>query len=372
MKDLFDKALDRDRPPVAPMQERHVEVSPDDAELAEIVEGLNLSVKVIGCGGGGSNTVSRLMEEGVKGAEMIAINTDARHLIAVHAHRKILIGKKKTRGLGAGGDPTVGEESAREEDEELKKVLANAHIVFVTCGLGGGTGTGSAPYVAHLAKASGALTICFATKPFKGEGMNRANLAQAGLERLCMVSDTVVTISNDKLLQISPKLPLNKAFMVLDELLMNAIKALIELITKPGLVNLDYNDLRTIMEGGGVSMIGIGSSNEPGERADLAVKEVLSCPLLEYDISTATGALIKVTGGPDMTIQEAERVAELVQNKIPPNSRIIWGASVDPDLEGTIRVMVVVTGVKSKDIVGRSSQPSYGTSGKGLDIDSVR
>jgi cell division protein FtsZ len=357
MKDLFDKALDRDRPPVAPIEERHVELSPDDAELAEIVEGLNLSVKVIGCGGGGSNTVSRLMEEGVKGAEMIAINTDARHLIAVHAHRKILIGKKKTRGLGAGGDPTVGEESAREEDEELKKVLANAHIVFVCCGLGGGTG---------------ALTICFATKPFKGEGMNRANLAQAGLERLAMVSDTVVTISNDKLLQISPKLPLNKAFMVLDELLMNAIKALIELITKPGLVNLDYNDLRTIMEGGGVSMIGIGSSDEAGERADLAVKEVLSCPLLEYDISTATGALIKVTGGPDMTIQEAERVAELVQKKIPPNSRIIWGAAVDPDLEGTIRVMVVVTGIKSKDIVGRSTSPSYGTSGHGLDIDSVR
>jgi cell division protein FtsZ len=371
MKNLLERALERAGPPIPDHLQQHIELSPDDKELADIVEGLKLSIKVIGCGGGGSNTVSRLMEEGVKGTELIAINTDARHLITVHSHRKILIGKKKTRGLGAGGDPTIGEESAREEEEALKKILANSHIVFVTTGLGGGTGTGAAPFVANMAKHTGALTIVFATKPFKGEGSNRANLAQAGLERLATVSDTVVAISNDKLLEISPKLPLNKAFMVLDELLMNAIKAMIELVTKPGLVNLDYNDLRTIMEGGGVSMIGIGSSSdEPGERAELAVKEVLSCPLLEYDISTASGALIKVSGGQDMTLQQAERVAELIQGKINPNARIIWGAGVEDGLEGTIRVMLVVTGVKSKDIVGRASLPEG--SGSGLNVDQVR
>jgi len=369
MKNLLEKALQRTGPPIPDHLQQHVELSPDDKELADIVEGLKLSIKVIGCGGAGSNTVSRLMEEGVKGTELIALNTDARHLITVHSHRKILIGKKKTRGLGAGGDPSIGEESAREEEEELKKILTNSHIVFVTAGLGGGTGTGSAPYVANLAKQTGALTIVFATKPFKGEGSNRANLAQAGLERLASVSDTVVAISNDKLLELSPKLPLNKAFMVLDELLMNSIKAMIELVTKPGLVNLDFNDLRTIMEGGGVSMIGIGSSDEQGERAEMAVKEVLSCPLLEYDISTASGALIKVSGGPDMTLQEAEKAAELIQAKINPNARIIWGAGVEPDLEGMIRVMLVVTGVKSKDIVGRGDLPV----GSGnLNIDQVR
>lgn len=370
MKNLLERALGREGPPIPEHLQQHIELSPDDKELADIVEGLTLSIKVIGCGGGGSNTVSRLMEEGVKGTELIALNTDARHLITVHSHRKILIGKKKTRGLGAGGDPTIGEESAREEEEELKKILSNSQIVFITCGLGGGTGTGSAPYVANLAKQAGALTIAFATRPFKGEGSNRGNLGQAGLERLASVADTVIAISNDKLLELSPKLPLNKAFLVMDELLMNAIKAMIELITKPGLVNLDYNDLRTVMEGAGVSMIGIGSSSEPGERAELAVKDVLSCPLLEYDISTATGALIKVSGGPDMTLQEAEKAAELIQAKINPNARIIWGAGVEPGLEGLVRVMLVVTGVKSKDIIGRDSQPV--SAGGRLGVDQVK
>lgn len=368
MKNLFDKALSKDRPePLAYLQKHDVEGSPDDKELNEIVEGLKLSIKVVGCGGGGSNTITRLAEEHVTGCELIALNTDARHLVTTHAHRKILIGKKKTRGLGAGGDPTVGEESAREEDEELKHVLSNAQIVFVTCGLGGGTGTGSAPYVAQMAKQMGALTIVFATKPFKGEGMNRSNTAEAGLDRLASVSDTVITISNDKLLEISPKLPLNQAFKVLDELLMDSIKAIIEMMTKPGLMNVDYNDLRTIMAGGGVSVISLATSDESSGRAQDAVTKLLNCPLLEYDITNASGLLVKVSGGPDMTLQEAETVCELLNQKINPMARIIWGASIEPDMEKQMKVFMVVTGITSKHVFGKGKGPQGATGGLGLD-----
>jgi cell division protein FtsZ len=330
-------------------------LSSDDEELEKILAGLTLTIKVVGCGGGGSNTISRLMEEGIRGAELVACNTDAVHLKTVHSNRKILLGLQTTRGLGAGGEPAIGRKSAEEARSQLEHVVAKSDIVFVTCGLGGGTGTGAAPMVAEMAKEHGALVVVFTTKPFKAEGPARDEAAVWGLNRLVNVADTVVTIPNDKLLEINPNMPLNAAFHVVDELLMNSIKGIIEMVTKPGLVNIDYNDLRTIMDGMGMAVVGIGTDDSDDRRAEKAVRKALDSPLLAYDISNAKGALIKVTGGPDMTLQEAETVAEEIMNRVNPGTRMIWGAAIEPEWEGKINVMMVITGVDSPDISGREA-----------------
>ncbi|UCC93018.1 MAG: cell division protein FtsZ [Thermoplasmata archaeon] len=356
MKSIIEAALNR-------YEERGGEEAPtsegvlseDDEELEKILAGLTLTIKVVGCGGGGSNTISRLMEEGIRGAELVACNTDAVHLKSVHSNRKILLGLNTTRGLGAGGEPSIGRKSAEEARSQLEHVVAKSDIVFVTCGLGGGTGTGSAPMVAEMAKEHGALVVVFTTKPFRAEGPAREEAAVWGLNRLVNVADTVVTIPNDKLLEINPNMPLNAAFHVVDELLMNSIKGIIEMVTKPGLVNIDYNDLRTIMDGMGMAVVGIGTDDSDDRRAEKAVKKALDSPLLAYDISNAKGALIKVTGGPDMTLQEAETVAEEIMNRVNPGTRMIWGAAIDPEWEGKINVMMVITGVDSPDITGRAA-----------------
>ena len=323
-----------------------------DEELERILAGLKTNIKIVGCGGGGSNTVDRLVESGILGAELYALNTDAQHLLTVHAPHKILIGRRSTKGLGAGALPQVGEEAAREADEEIRDALTGADIVFVTCGLGGGTGTGSAPYVASVAKEMGALAIAICTSPFRAEGSIRMENAEYGLEKLRSVADTVIVIPNDRLIDLVPRLSINAAFKVADEVLMRSIKGITEVVTKPGLVNLDFNDIRTIMKGGGVAMIGLGES-EGEERAIEAVNEAIDSPLIDVDVSEATGALINVTGGPDMSVAEAEQVAEVVQSRISSNARIIWGAAVDPELEGMIRVMIVITGVKSNQMFSR-------------------
>ncbi len=328
--------------------------SQDDEELIELLKKLKTNIKVVGCGGAGSNTISRMMEEGIRDVELIAANTDAQHLLITHANRKVLLGKRITRGLGAGALPQVGEEAAREVEDRLRELLQGADIVFVTCGLGGGTGTGSAPVVAQIAKEIGALTIAVCTLPFKAEGIMRWENAMWGLDKIKETVDTVITIPNDRLLDLVPRLPLNVAFKVADELLMRAIKGIAEMVTKPGLVNLDFNDLKTIMKGGGVAMIGMGESDSEN-RAEEAIKEALNSPLIEADISDATGALVDVVGGENMTVKEAESVAEFVQSKISDGARIIWGASVDPTLGNMIRVMVVITGVKSPYIHGRET-----------------
>ncbi len=350
MKSLVKEVLSN-----AAMPEEHMESimeSEDDDELIELLKKLKTNIKVVGCGGAGSNTISRMMEEEIKDVELTAANTDAQHLLIMHAHRKILLGKRITRGLGAGALPQVGEEAAREVEDKIREVLQGADIVFVTCGLGGGTGTGSAPIVAQIAKELGALTIAVCTLPFKAEGQMRWENAMWGLDKIKEIVDTVITIPNDRLLDLVPRLPLNVAFKVADELLMRAIKGIAEMITKPGLVNLDFNDLKTIMKGGGVAMIGMGESDSEN-RAEDAIKESLNSPLIEADISGATGALVDVVGGENMTVKEAESVAEYVQSRISDGARMIWGASVDPTLGNMIQVMVVITGVKSPYIHGR-------------------
>ena len=340
----------RKRNPVNTMQRNNLIGTPDE-ELEEILAGLTTTIKVVGCGGAGTNTITRCLESGITGAELIAINTDAQHLLQSPAPHKVLIGRHLTRGLGAGSIPKIGEDAARESEQDIRTAVGHADMVFVTCGLGGGTGTGSAPVVAEIAKETGALTIGVVTLPFSVEGMIRMENAEAGLKRLRETCDTVIVIPNDKLLDVVPNLSLNAAFKVADEVLMRSIKGITEMITKPGLVNLDFADLKTVMKRGGVAMIGLGEA-EGENKAVNAVVEALNSPLLEVDISEATGALVNVTGGEDMTISEAERVVEEIYSRIDPNARIIWGTTVDPSLKKNIRAMLVITGVKSKQILG--------------------
>jgi len=354
LKDVLSKSYTNENPYKNPAPVTETE---EDKELEEILKGLKTVIRIIGCGGGGSNTITRIMEEGVVGAELIAANTDAQHLLITKAQKKILLGKRTTRGLGAGAIPQIGEEAAREAEDKIKEVLQGSDIVFITCGLGGGTGTGSAPFVAKIAKELGALTIAVCTLPFTSEGRSRMENAIYGLDKLRETSDTVITIPNDKLLELVPRMPLNDAFKVADTVLMRAIKGLTEMITKPGLVNLDFNDLRTIMKDGGVAMIGVGESESPGdERAQEALNDAINSPLLEVDISSATGVLVHVIGGPEMTVSEAQTIVEEVHKRVGDKARIIWGAAIDPDFEGKINVMIVATGVKSKQIMGKITE----------------
>jgi cell division protein FtsZ len=322
-----------------------------DEELRRILESRKAEIKVVGVGGGGGNTVSRLMQVGIVGAETIAVNTDAQDLLYTDADRKILIGKEITGGLGAGADPSVGAESAKESKEEIKKALEGADMVFIDCGLGGGTGTGAAPVVADIAKKLGALTVGIVTMPFTMEGLQRRKNAQTGLENLESAVDTLIVIPNDKLLEIVPDVSILTAFKVADEILVNAVKGIAELITKPGLVNLDFADVRAVMTSGGLAMIGMGESDSEN-RAVESVEKSLANPLLDVEIDGATGALINVCGGEGVTIRECQEIVEAVNNKINPDAKIIWGAQIDKALGESVRTMLIITGVKSAQIYG--------------------
>jgi len=330
-----------------------------DDELQDVLQDLQTNITVVGCGGAGGNTVNRMTEEGIHGAKLVAANTDVQHLVNIEADTKILMGQQKTQGRGAGSLPQVGEEAAIESQEEIQDAINGSDMVFVTAGLGGGTGTGSAPVVAKAARESGALTIAIVTTPFTAEGEVRRTNAEAGLERLRDVSDTVIVVPNDRLLDSVGKLPVRQAFKVSDEVLMRSVKGITELITMPGLVNLDFADVRTVMEKGGVAMIGLGESDSDSKAQD-SVKSALRSPLLDVDISSANSALVNVTGGTDMSIEEAEGVVEEIYDRIDPDARIIWGTSVDEELEGEMRTMIVVTGVESPQIYGRNGESAEG------------
>jgi len=322
-----------------------------DAELEQLLAKQRAAIKVVGTGGGGNNTIQRMSEVGIIGAETIAVNTDAQDLLYTTANKKILIGRELTKGLGAGSEPRIGEEAARETEVEIKKSLQGADMVFITCGLGGGTGTGSAPVIAEIAKKVGALTVGIVTLPFSMEGQRRYENAVAGLERMEQIVDTLIVIPNEKLLELAPELPLHTAFKVADEILTNAVKGIAELVTKTGLVNLDFADIRAVMKQGGVALIGVGESDTEN-RAVEAVEKAVNNPLLDADISGANGALINVVGGEDMTLDEARKVVETISEKLDDDARIIWGAQISKDLEKTIRTMLIVTGVKSSQILG--------------------
>ncbi len=349
------------------LNQKDIGSTPADEELRKILESKKAEIKILGAGGAGGNTISRLMQVGVVGGETVAINTDAQDLLYTDADIKILIGKEITGGLGAGADPRVGEESAKESRNDIKKVIEGADMVFVTCGLGGGTGTGSLPIAAEIAKKSGALTVGIVTIPFTMEGKSRMKNAREGLEKLQKNVDTLIVIPNDKLLEIVPDVSLPTAFKVADEILVNAVKGISELVTRPGLVNLDFADIRAVMTNGGLAMIGMGDSD--GEnRAIEAVERALNNPLLDIDIEGATGALINVSGGTDITIRDCQKIVETVATRLNPDAKIIWGAQIIKELGDSIRTMLVVTGVHSATML--SPQKTY-TKEKKKDIEKM-
>jgi cell division protein FtsZ len=332
-------------------QKRSQSPTAADAELEELLSKQRATIKVVGCGGGGNNTINRITEVGIQGSETIGINTDAQDLLYTTADKKILIGRETTKGLGAGSDPKVGEEAARENEHDIKAALQGADMVFITCGLGGGTGTGSAPIVADVAKKMGALTVGVVTMPFTMEGNRRYENAVIGLEKMEQLVDTLIVIPNDKLLELAPDLPLHTAFKVADEILTNAVKGIAELVTRAGLVNLDFADIRAVMRNGGVALIGVGESDSEN-RATEAVEKAISNPLLDVDITGASGALINISGSKDMTLSEARKVVETVSSRLAEDAKIIWGAQIYEDLGSSLRVMLIVTGVKSPQIFG--------------------
>ncbi|PIN75713.1 cell division protein FtsZ [Candidatus Woesearchaeota archaeon CG10_big_fil_rev_8_21_14_0_10_37_12] len=308
------------------------------------------NIRVIGCGGAGNNMVSWLYKKGVKGAEVIAVNTDQQHLKISEADQKFIIGRELTRGLGCGGFPQKGADAAQESLHELKEVLKGSDMVFVCAGMGGGTGTGAAPVVAQLAKDLGAIVIGTVTMPFDIERA-RVDKAEFGLENLRKSADTVVVIDNNRLVQIAGNLPIQQAFSVANELVATMIRGIVETIAVPSLVNLDFADVKAIMTNGGVAAIGVGSSDTTN-RVDEAVKGALNNPLLDINYAGATGALIHICGGPDMTLDNINQVGELVTETLDEDANVIWGARVSDDMKGKLMVMTIITGVQSPEIIG--------------------
>lgn len=344
----------------------------DDEELEEFLKASLPNIYVVGVGGSGGNSLDRMNQTGIEGAIMIAMNTDAQALLKIRADKKMLIGKKTTRGLGAGSNPEVGRVAAEESKEEIKNVLKDADMVFVTCGLGGGTGTGAISEVAKIVKEKKALCIGVVTLPFAVEGKQRIENALTGLERLKKEVDTLIIIPNDKILEIAPDLPLQIAFQEVDKILTQSVKGIIELVTKAGIINLDFADLKTILSNGGLAMIGVGESsvnkNNNDSRAMEAVEDALTSPLLDIEINNAKKALVNVLGGQDMTLKEAELIVETVASKISQDAHIIWGAMIDEDIpRNSIKVMAVIAGADIpylSDIVGNNTNKK-----ENLDLD---
>ena len=320
---------------------------------AKMIEGPK--ILVIGVGGAGNNTVNRMARVNVAGAELIAVNTDKQHLSIMHdSIKKLLIGQSVTRGLGAGGYPEVGTKAAEVSRAALSKVMEGTDMLFLTAGMGGGTGTGASPVIADIAKEQGAIVIAMVTYPFR---MERARLIKAddGIERLRKVADTVVIIDNNRLVELVPNLPIEQAFSVADEVISRAVKGITETITTPSLINLDYADVRSIMTAGGVSVISVGESRGHS-RVEEVVEDTLKNSLLDVDYTGAKGCLIHITGGPDLTLGDANEIGERLTEAIDPQATVIWGARIIPEYEGRVEVIVIMTGVKSSHIKGVASE----------------
>ncbi|MHC1625977.1 MAG: cell division protein FtsZ [Methanoculleaceae archaeon] len=307
-------------------------------------------IVIVGCGGAGNNTVNRLYHMQVHGAETIAINTDKQHLDMIQADKRVLIGKSLTKGLGAGGFPDVGRRAAEMARPTLEALLESADLCFVTAGMGGGTGTGTAPVVAQIAKEQGAIVVGMVSYPFQVEKA-RLLRAEEGLEALSKAADSVIVLDNNRLISFVPNLPLGQAFSVMDQLIAETVKGISETITEPSLINIDYADVRAIMSKGGVAVMLVGESKQQN-KAESVVHECLNHPLLDIDYRGATGSLIHITGGSDLTLQDAEEIASMLTYELDPHADVIWGARVNHEFEGKVRVMAIMTGVKSAQILG--------------------
>ena len=303
-------------------------------------------ILIVGCGGGGNNTINRLEKiGGMNGAETIAVNTDRQHLEATHADKHLLIGRGITKGLGAGGDPALGYQSAEEDRKEIKETLRGANMIFVAAGMGGGTGTGGAPVIAEIAHELDALVIGVVTLPFRMEGKHRQEKAQMGLKAIQRAADTVITLDNNKLMEFCPHAPLDIAFSVSDEVLAEMINAISETILEPSLVNLDFEDIKAVMTDGGIAMVGVGESNTENRERE-AVEEALKYGLLDMDYTDAKGALVLVSGGNDMKLSELKFMWEYTSYLIgEEDSNVILGARIDKSLKKSLRVMLIITGV---------------------------
>lgn len=312
----------------------------------DVQDGAN--IKVIGCGGGGNNAVNRMIVEGLKNVEFIAINTDKQALMLSHATQKIQIGDKLTKGLGAGANPEVGEKAAQESKDEIAETIKGADMVFITAGMGGGTGTGAAPVVAEIAKSLGILTVGVVTKPFPFEGRRRMKHAEMGIDNLKQRVDTLVTIPNERLLSmVDKKTTLLDSFKLADDVLRQGVQGISDLITIPGLVNLDFADVKAVMLDKGLAHMGVGYG-KGDTRAQDAAREAISSPLLETSIVGATGVLLNVTGGVDLGLLEINEAAEIVQEAADPDANIIFGAVIDENLKDEIRITVIATGFESE------------------------
>ncbi|MGA9397011.1 MAG: cell division protein FtsZ [Anaerolineaceae bacterium] len=320
-------------------------------------------IKVVGVGGGGCNAVNRMIEEGMPGIEFITVNTDAQALLTSKAPKKVRIGDKSTRGLGAGGNPDIGQKAAEESSEELYDVLKGGDMVFVTAGLGGGTGTGAAPIVAQIAKEIGALTIGVVTRPFTFEGSKRQQSAEQGAAQLKEHADTLIIIPNDRLLQIVDKhASLQNAFRIADDVLRQGIQGISELITVPGLINLDFADVRTIMSEGGAALMAVGQASGE-DRARVAAEQAISSQLLDVTINGARGILFNVTGGPNLTLFEVNQAAAIIKETAHPDVNLIFGAVINQEMGDALRITVIATGFERSGVMRSVQTPIRQTSG---------
>lgn len=335
-----------------------------DVEIQQFAQ-----IKVIGCGGGGNNAVNRMIKGGLKNVEFIAVNTDKQALMLSQASQKIQIGDKLTKGLGAGANPEIGQKAAEESKDEIAQAIKGADMVFITAGMGGGTGTGAAPVIAEIAKSMGILTVGVVTKPFPFEGRKRLLHAEMGIKNLKERVDTLVTIPNERLLSIvDKKTPLVESFKLADDVLRQGVQGISDLITIPGLVNLDFADVKTIMIDKGLAHMGTGEGRGDS-RAQDAAKQAISSPLLETSIIGATGVLLNITGGPDFSLIEMNEAAEIVQQAADPDANIIVGAVIDENLKDEIRITVIATGFENGKPEIKTSKTSIGKNEAALTLE---
>ena len=345
MQDIVNSALENAE---AEQRDMDAELDGDGAEFGDP------RIVIIGCGGAGNNTVNRLYNIGVDGAETIAVNTDKQHLQMVEADTKILVGKSLTNGLGAGGDPSMGERATEMAQGTIKEVLGEADLVFVTAGMGGGTGTGAAPVVSKIAKEQGSIVVGMVSTPFNVERA-RTVKAEEGLEKLRNEADSIIVLDNNRLLDYVPNLPIGKAFSVMDQIIAETVKGISETITQPSLINLDYADMTSIMNQGGVAVMLVGETQDKNKTKEV-VNDAMNHPLLDVDYRGASGGLVHITGGPDLTLKEAEGIAQNITERLEASANVIWGARIQDEYKGKVRVMAIMTGVQSAQILGPTTQ----------------
>nr|ABQ75893.1 cell division protein ftsZ [uncultured haloarchaeon] len=354
MQDIVEEAMQRDE------EERDVATEAGDEEGFG-----SPRIVIVGAGGAGNNTVNRLYNIGVDGADTVAINTDKQHLKMIEANTKILVGKSLTQGLGAGGDPSMGERATEMAQGTIKDVLGEADLVFVTAGMGGGTGTGAAPVISKIAKEQGAIVVGMVSTPFNVERA-RTVKAEEGLEKLRNEADSIIVLDNNRLLDYVPNLPIGKAFSVMDQIIAETVKGISETITQPSLINLDYADMSTIMDQGGVAVMLVGETQDKNKTQEV-VNDAMNHPLLDVDYRGASGGLVHITGGPDLTLKEAEGIADSITERLEASANVIWGARIQEEYKGKVRVMAIMTGVQSAQVLGPSTQKQADASRRSLE-----